>query len=124
MERDFIGYGRTPPVVPWPNGARLAVQVSVAYEEGGEYSLLDGPRRETMGEVPSPVPPDRRDRRTSAFTRVRRTPNAPVSVHASVAGRTRNRRSQSRRRKSRRCAGGSSKARTIRASSRSRHVPA
>jgi hypothetical protein len=54
MERDFVGYANTPPVVPWPDGARLAVQVSVSYEEGAEYSLLDGPRRETMGEVPSP----------------------------------------------------------------------
>ena len=67
MERNFVGYGRTPPVVRWPNGARLAVQVSVAYEEGGEYSLLDGPRRETMGEVPSPVPPDRRDLFNESF---------------------------------------------------------
>jgi hypothetical protein len=45
MERDFVGYADTPPVVPWPNGARLAVQVSVSYEEGAEYSLLDGPRQ-------------------------------------------------------------------------------
>ena len=30
-------------------------------EEGAEYSVLDGPRREVMGEVPSPVPPDLRD---------------------------------------------------------------
>jgi allantoinase len=61
MERDFVGYADTPPVVLWRHGARLAVQVSVSYEEGAEYSLLDGPRREVMGEVPSPVPPDRRD---------------------------------------------------------------
>ena len=51
MKRDFVGYADTPPVVPWPGGARLAIQVSVSYEEGAEYSLLDGPRRETMGEV-------------------------------------------------------------------------
>jgi peptidoglycan/xylan/chitin deacetylase (PgdA/CDA1 family) len=61
MERDFVGYADQPPVVPWPDGARLAVQISVNYEEGAEPSLLDGPERETMGEVPSPVPPDRRD---------------------------------------------------------------
>src|SRR5689334_2753998 len=67
MERDFVGYANTPPVVPWPDGARLAVQVSVSYEEGAEYSLLDGPRRETMGEVPSPVPPDRRDLFNESF---------------------------------------------------------
>jgi peptidoglycan/xylan/chitin deacetylase (PgdA/CDA1 family) len=61
MERDLVGYGAEPPVVPWPNGARLAVQISLNYEEGAEHSLLDGPTRESMGEVPSPVPPDRRD---------------------------------------------------------------
>ena len=33
MERDFVGYADTPPIVPWPDGARLAVQVSVSYEE-------------------------------------------------------------------------------------------
>jgi peptidoglycan/xylan/chitin deacetylase (PgdA/CDA1 family) len=67
MERDLVGYADTPPIVPWPDGARLAVQVSVSYEEGAEYSLLDGPRRETMGEVPSPVPPDRRDLFNESF---------------------------------------------------------
>ena len=40
--RDYIGYGRTPPRVEWPNGARLAVSVVVNYEEGAEYSPLDG----------------------------------------------------------------------------------
>src|SRR5262245_798951 len=40
MERDFVGYGSTPPVVLWPNGARLAVQVSVADGAGGEYTML------------------------------------------------------------------------------------
>ena len=61
MERDFVGYGAEPPKIEWPGGARLAVSVVVNYEEGAEYSLLDGDRRELMGEVPSPVPPDRRD---------------------------------------------------------------
>ena len=55
--RDFVGYGLNPPAVEWPNGARLAVSVVVNYEEGSEYSLLDGdPHGETMGEAPSPVP--------------------------------------------------------------------
>ena len=39
----------------------------MSYEEGAEYSLLDGPRRETMGEVPSPVPPERRDLFNESF---------------------------------------------------------
>ena len=36
LQRDFIGYGRTPPKVEWPGGARLAVNLAVHYEEGGE----------------------------------------------------------------------------------------
>jgi peptidoglycan/xylan/chitin deacetylase (PgdA/CDA1 family) len=67
MERDFVGYADTPPRVPWPGGAHLAVQVSVSYEEGAEYSLLDGPRRETMGEVPSAVAPELRDLFNESF---------------------------------------------------------
>ncbi|WP_018261012.1 allantoinase PuuE [Methylobacterium sp. WSM2598] len=42
--RDLIGYGRTPPQAEWPNGARLAVQFVINYEEGGENCLLHGDR--------------------------------------------------------------------------------
>lgn len=61
MERDFVGYADRLPSVTWPGGARIAVSVVINYEEGAEYSLLDGDRREVMGEVPSPVPPNQRD---------------------------------------------------------------
>ena len=40
--RDLIGYGPKPPVVEWPNGARIAVSFVVNYEEGSENSILDG----------------------------------------------------------------------------------
>jgi len=40
--RDLIGYGAHPPDPRWPNGARLAVQVVMNYEEGGEASILHG----------------------------------------------------------------------------------
>ncbi len=40
--RDMIGYGRATPDPRWPNGARLAVQIVVNYEEGGENSVLHG----------------------------------------------------------------------------------
>jgi allantoinase len=40
--RDLIGYGRTPPNARWPGGARLAVQIVLNYEEGGERSILHG----------------------------------------------------------------------------------
>ena len=66
--RDFIGYGPNPPVVKWPNGARIAVSVVVNYEEGSEYSLLDGdPHGETGGESPSSVPVGARDLANESF---------------------------------------------------------
>jgi allantoinase len=40
--RDLIGYGRQPPHADWPGGARIAVQMVLNYEEGGEMSVLHG----------------------------------------------------------------------------------
>jgi OHCU decarboxylase len=40
--RDMVGYGRTPPFADWPNGARVAVQFVINYEEGGENNILHG----------------------------------------------------------------------------------
>src|SRR4051812_40866410 len=40
--RDFVGYGENPPDFTWPNGARLALNVVVNYEEGAERNVLDG----------------------------------------------------------------------------------
>jgi putative urate catabolism protein len=42
--RDLIGYGRNPPHAQWPNGACIAVQFVLNYEEGGERSVLHGDR--------------------------------------------------------------------------------
>jgi len=43
--RDFIGYGANPPCVTWPNGARIAVNFCINYEEGGELCILNGDDR-------------------------------------------------------------------------------
>ncbi len=40
--RDMIGYGANPPAVEWPNGAKIAVQFVINYEEGGENNILHG----------------------------------------------------------------------------------
>ena len=40
--RDLIGYGEHPPHAQWPNGARVAVQFVLNYEEGAERSILHG----------------------------------------------------------------------------------
>jgi peptidoglycan/xylan/chitin deacetylase (PgdA/CDA1 family) len=67
-DRDFVGYGPNPPVVEWPDGARIAVSLVVNYEEGAEYSPLDGdPFHEPTNEVPSPVPPEQRDLANESF---------------------------------------------------------
>ena len=36
------GYGALPPDPAWPEGARLAVQFVINYEEGGENNVLHG----------------------------------------------------------------------------------
>lgn len=40
--RDLTGYGASPPDPQWPGGARIAVQVVLNYEEGGENCVLHG----------------------------------------------------------------------------------
>ncbi len=40
--RDMVGYGKQPPHPQWPNNARLALQIVLNYEEGGENSILHG----------------------------------------------------------------------------------
>ena len=40
--RDMSGYGPTPPEANWPGGARIAMQLVLNYEEGGENSVLHG----------------------------------------------------------------------------------
>ena len=66
--RDYVGYGPHPDPIEWPNGARIAISLVVNYEEGSEYSLLDGDAlQETNNEVPSPVPPGERDLANESF---------------------------------------------------------
>ena len=40
--RDLRGYGASPPDPRWPGGARLALQIVLNYEEGGENCILHG----------------------------------------------------------------------------------
>jgi allantoinase len=64
LERDLVGYGANPPNPRWPNGARLALNFVLNYEEGSEYSIgdLDGVSDSSLGEMPgSPVPLGGRD---------------------------------------------------------------
>jgi putative urate catabolism protein len=40
--RDLVGYGERPPDPRWPDGARLALNFVLNYEEGGENTPLEG----------------------------------------------------------------------------------
>lgn len=63
-DRDFVGYGGQPPDPRWPNDARLAVNFVVNYEEGSEYSIVDGDGLTDAGLTElgaSPVPRGERD---------------------------------------------------------------
>ena len=40
--RDMSGHGPVPPEANWPDGARIAVQIVLNYEEGGENNVLHG----------------------------------------------------------------------------------
>ena len=40
--RDLVGYGREGKKISWPNNAKIALQIVLNYEEGGENSVLNG----------------------------------------------------------------------------------
>ncbi|TKA74325.1 hypothetical protein B0A55_07176 [Friedmanniomyces simplex] len=40
--RNLIGHGPRPPHPHWPNNAKIALSFVINYEEGGEYSVLNG----------------------------------------------------------------------------------
>jgi len=42
--RNLIGYGRSAGIFQWPNNAKLALQIVLNYEEGGENCTLHGDR--------------------------------------------------------------------------------
>ena len=40
--RDYVGYGDELPHANWPGGARIALNINVNFEGGGEHSVMDG----------------------------------------------------------------------------------
>ncbi|QGH68456.1 polysaccharide deacetylase family protein [Pseudactinotalea sp. HY158] len=60
--RDFRGYGPNPPEFRWPDGARLAINFAVNFEEGTERNPLVGDaHRDSRGWLKSSLPPGERD---------------------------------------------------------------
>lgn len=52
-DREIEGHGANPPVVRWNQGAKLAINIVVNYEEGSEHSFAMGDgRNEGMHEIP------------------------------------------------------------------------
>ena len=41
-DRDYVGYAGAPPDAQWPGGARIALNINLNYEGGGEHSIMDG----------------------------------------------------------------------------------
>jgi len=65
-ERDFVGYGANPPNPKWPNGARLALNFVINYEEGSEASVPQGDGYSESGLIESPTSPVPRGERDLA----------------------------------------------------------
>ncbi len=61
QSRDFVGYGPKPPVMTWPGGVKLAINLVLNYEEGAEYSWLEDGRNDNWGEYNIPNSPPLRD---------------------------------------------------------------
>ncbi len=67
LPRDFVGYGRRTPDPKWPGGISVAVNLVINYEEGAEYSLLDGDDgNDAWGEYSYEIPATVRDLGTEA----------------------------------------------------------
>ena len=58
LERDFVGYGETPPHADWPGGAKLAINFVVNYEEGSGVSIPDGDGTSEASLTESPDSPN------------------------------------------------------------------
>jgi allantoinase len=56
-DRDLIGYADTPPDPRWPNGARVALNFVMNYEEGSEPSVQDGEGYTEIALTEAPMDP-------------------------------------------------------------------
>jgi peptidoglycan/xylan/chitin deacetylase (PgdA/CDA1 family) len=57
LPRELVGYGEHPPRIRWKNGAKVAVQIVVNYEEGSEKSFPMGDEQnDFLHEIPCNLP--------------------------------------------------------------------
>lgn len=60
--RDYVGYGRDKPAVEWPDGANLALNFVINYEEGSEYAIPAGDgENEALPQLDYEMDPEYRD---------------------------------------------------------------
>lgn len=61
-DRDFRGYGRNPPDPRWPGNARIALNINLNFEGGGERSILtgDGVSESVLNDIGQPALQGRR----------------------------------------------------------------
>src|SRR5215831_9339843 len=85
-DRDFIGYGASPPDPQWPGGARIAVNINLNFEGGGERSVMegDGVSEGVLNDIGMPSLPGVRSPIVESVFRIRLAgrrlaPTAPVS---------------------------------------------
>ena len=81
LPRELIGYGEHPPRVRWKDGAKVAVQIVINYEEGSEKTFAMGDQvNDGMYELPFAVD-DQRDLAVSPCTNT-----APVRESGECSG--------------------------------------
>lgn len=52
--RDYRGYGRHPPKISWPQGAKVAINLVLVYEEGSEFDYAIDGYNDSWGEYGLP----------------------------------------------------------------------
>jgi allantoinase len=57
LQRDLVGYGAHPPDPQWPEGARIALNFVMNYEEGSEPSFQDGEDHTETALTEAPLDP-------------------------------------------------------------------
>ena len=59
--REFVGYAGNPPSIQWKDGALLAVNLVINYEEGAEYNIPDDGVNDSWGEYTFQYEPETQD---------------------------------------------------------------
>jgi hypothetical protein len=83
--RDFRGYGPTPPNPRSPGEARIAININLNFEAGGERSMLegDGTSENMLTDTGFPAYPGKRSQLLGAYSSMDRAPEIGVCCASS-----------------------------------------